>query len=190
MAIALRCGRGASLAGWPAFLACFLVAVFIWPCPHTRATKTGSESAVRELVDEALFGEVYALDQGRSRLLGEALKRAPNFAPARWHSGQVRFAGKWVHVDDVPGLIQSDQRYREYRRLRLAHGDTAKDHLRLGVWCQGRWLKEQARAHFLSVLEKSPDDREARARLGYRRVKGMWLTRDEIRRADAGTRQA
>ncbi len=191
MTITLRCGRGASLPGWPASLACLLVALFACPrLPARAATKAGAESAVRELVDEALFSEVYALDQGRSRLLGEALQRSPNFAPARWHSGHVRLAGKWVHVDDVVSSTQSDDRYQEYQRLRLQHGDKAEDHLELGIWCERRRLKEQARAHFLSVLEMSPDDPEARTRLGYRRVKGTWLTRNEIRRADADSRRA
>ena len=190
MSMTLRCGGAIARTGRLLLPAVLLTVLFAGPSvPARAATKAEAERAARELVDEALFREIYARDQARGRLLGEALTRAPGFAPARWHSGQVRFAGEWMHVDDVLGLTRSDKRYQEYLDLRQQSADTAEDHLKLGIWCDRRRLKEQARAHFLVVLEMSPDQPEARGRLGYRRVAGAWVTRDEVRDADGLARR-
>lgn len=190
MCSTLRCGRGIGRTGWPVLLAGFLAATFVWCClPARAAPKAKAEQAVGELVDEALFREIYARDRQRDQLLGQALKQSPNFAPARWHSGQVRFDNRWVKIDDVSGLTRSDKLYREYLGVRPQYADTVAGHRRLGIWCDQRRLKGQARAHLLRVLELSPDDPEARERLGYRRVAGAWLTRDETWQAHARARQ-
>jgi hypothetical protein len=194
MSTTLRCRWGIGRTGWPVLLAGFLAVAFAWPCAPVRAApevgaEVGAEQAVGELVDEALFREIYARDQVRSRLLDQALKQSPNYAPARWHSGHVQLEDGWVKIDDVPSLARSDKQYREYLRIRPQYPDSVAGQRQLGVWCDQRRLKGQARAHFLRVLEMSPDDREARTRLGYRRVAGAWLTRDEFRQANARTRQ-
>ena len=88
----LHCLRRVGRTLWLGFLGGCLAATAFWPCPPARATtKAKADRAAGELVDEALFREIYARDRQRDRLLGEALKRSPGFAPARWHSGQVRF---------------------------------------------------------------------------------------------------
>ena len=167
MSMTLRCGRGICRTDWPLLLV-VLAAVFARPCLSARAaTKAKAEQAIAELVDEALFGEIYARDRERIQLLEEALKQSPDFARARWHTGHVRLAGKWVHIDDVPTLTQSNQSYQEYLRVRMQYPDTVRGQTRLGVLCRRLRLLEQARTHFLRVLDLFPDHAEARKYLGY-----------------------
>ncbi len=190
MSATLRCGRGVRDAGRLVPLAVFLVVAVAWPCPSAQAaTKAKSEQAVGELVDEALFGEIYAADHRREEFLARALKQSPDFAPARWHTGHVRLENRWVKIDDVPARVRSDKSYREYLQLRCRSADTAAGHLKLGEWCRARRLQDQARAHFTRVIELDPDNVRARSRLSHQRVGNDWFSRDELEQRDADARQ-
>ncbi len=54
-------------------------------------------------------------------------------------------------------------------------------HLQLAAWCADRGLDQQAKAHLLRVVSFDPNHAIARARLGHKRVGGVWLTAEELR---------
>ncbi len=190
MSTKLRCWWGLTGRFRPVLLGGLVAAVLVCPSEARRAVaEPTSPQASQTLLDTALRYELAGLNVHRNRVLSRALKETPDSAPARWHTGHVRFAGRWVHVDKVPELTRNDHRYREYLRLRPQSADTAADHRKLGIWCDRRRLQQPARAHFLRVIEMSPDDRLARERLGYRRVADTWLTPHELSRLNARARQ-
>ncbi len=187
----ILCGpRGACRHPWVLILVGVTAAGLACPRPSTAATtKTNPQPTPNEFVQQALLSEISGQNAERARLLEQALNRSPDSAPARWHTGHVRLRGQWVKVDHVPLLVKGDPRYGEYLRVREQYADTTEGQLELGLWCEKRRLKDQARAHFTRVLQMSPDHGQARARLGYRRVEGVWVLPDEIQQWCSRDRQ-
>ena len=140
---------------------------------------------VENLVAEALHREIYGLQADRVELLEQAAAVAPNCAPAKWHQGFVRFQDRWVHVDDVPALTETDRVLKMYDRQRDEQPDTLAGHLKLANWCREHHLASQQRAHLCRVLDFNPDHREARQRLGFRLIGSDWITADEVAAAIA-----
>lgn len=132
------------------------------------------------LVKEALFREVYGGNDDRNRLLSEARSIVPNFAPAMWASGEVQFNQQWVKIDDVPRLASKDTALATYESKRDKTPDTLAGQLNLARWCLNRGLAQQARAHFNEVLVFDPDNAEARAALGFKRVGKSWVAKPEL----------
>src|SRR6185295_6814348 len=62
---------------------------------------------------------------------------------------------------------------------------TAEGQLALADRCASKKLTEQERAHLTAVLDINPENTDARARLGYRRVNGSWVLDDQIRQNEA-----
>jgi tetratricopeptide (TPR) repeat protein len=145
-----------------------------------HAAKGNPTERADGLVKEALFREVYGGNDDRSRLLSEARSIVPNFAPAMWASGEVQFNRQWVKIDDVPRLASNDTDLATYLGKRDKTPDTLSGQLALARWCRARGLEEQARAHFNQALIFDPDNREARAELGYKRVGNSWIAKREL----------
>src|SRR5262249_37985794 len=133
-----------------------------------------------ELVQEALFREVYGASDDRNRLLTEARSIAPNYPPALWHSGQVELDKHWVKIDDVPQLAGKNSQLSVYEAKREKTSDTLAGQLNLAQWCQKHGLPQQAVAHYGNVLLFDPDNRTARSQLGFRRFGSSWLTKSAL----------
>ncbi len=142
-----------------------------------------------QLVSSALQAEVSGDAQERARLLEDAQRRFPDAPSVRWHSGQIWTGQKWISVDEAPKLAQKYKARQEYYRQREGKLSTQYNDLALADWCETRGLKDEARAHLLSVLDTDPDHERARQRLGYERVGNAWLTKEEYARARAEVRQ-
>jgi len=110
----------------------------------------------------------------------EARSIVPNFAPAMWASGEVQFNKQWIKIDDVPRLASKDTALAMYESKREKTPDTLAGQLNLARWCLGRGLMQQARAHFNEVLVFDPDNAEARAALGFKRVGKSWVAKPEL----------
>jgi hypothetical protein len=145
-----------------------------------QAAKGNPTERADGLVKEALFREVYGGNDDRSRLLSEARSIVPNFAPAMWASGEVQYNRQWVKIDDVPRLASKDTALAMYESKREKTPDTLAGQLNLARWCQSRGLAPQARAHFNEVLVFDPDNAEARAALGFKRVGKSWVAKPEL----------
>ncbi|MBI1900039.1 MAG: hypothetical protein HYS13_02845 [Planctomycetia bacterium] len=143
----------------------------------------------KDLVQWALRAEIGGQTQKREAMLVEARRRDASYAPVRWHTGHVRVGDKWVKIDDLPAVAQANKSRQEYCRLRDTLLGTAKNHLTLADFCASRGLKDEARAHLLCVLDVDPDNEAARARLGYQRVGGGWITQEELAELRASIRE-
>jgi hypothetical protein len=132
------------------------------------------------LVRGALESELLGPSEVRSELLKQALARDPDYAPARWQSGFVRWDGKWLTPSEVASRTAHDPLLAEYRKRRDAMVDKADDHRELAAWCHKNKLFEQARLHWLKVLEFEPTDQQALSGLGVQWYEGRLLTAAQI----------
>ena len=143
----------------------------------------GCEPAAEALVQKALLAEFSADSGDRGKLLGKALERDPDYAPARWHSGQVEVDGQWLTVSEVQRRAAADQRFTEYARLRDLHQGKPLGELALARWCRNQELDHQAAFHWRKVIQFDPHNQEALKHLGKRWYRGRLLTPDEIEEA-------
>src|SRR5262245_23429928 len=65
----------------------------------SRAAK--GQTLVQAALDAELAGDAVK----RAALLDQAIAADPDFAPARWQSGQVKFDGSWRRVDEVATIV-------------------------------------------------------------------------------------
>ncbi len=142
-----------------------------------------SNASPRELVQAALRSELDGPTDARQALLDAALELDPNYAPARWQSGFVRWNNQWLPIDDVPGRSQDDPQRAAYRKQRDALVDTADNQRALAKWCRKNKLNDEARIHWAKVLEFDANDSEALSALGLQLYNGRLLTREQIEQA-------
>ena len=119
----------------------------------------------------------------RGLQLDQALTRDPNFPPARWQSGFVRWEGEWLTPDQVAKV----------RRRRSAIGrlsQTARRDDRSGRRSSVRPAGvtrtsslTPRRVHWAKVLEFDASDAEALKGLGLRLFAGRLMTRQQIAEA-------
>ena len=147
------------------------------------ATKVERQSAAKQNVQEALHREIYGQGDERAELLARAAADMPNYAPAMWHRGYVRWQKKWIKAEDLPGLIEKNPRVLQYRRTRGDYPLTVEGQLQLANWCAEKDLPDRERAHLLSVLQIDQNHVEAHRRLGDRRINGEWVSPDELEAA-------
>lgn len=145
------------------------------------ASKAEKQKAAEQLVQEALHREIYGLSDEREQLLKQALEQTPDYAPAMWHLGYVKVKNQWLKADEVLQQSKEDPRLAQYREMRDSAAETADGQLTLANWCNKRGLADQELAHLTNVLRFDPNHAEARARLGFRSVDGVWMRIDEIR---------
>jgi hypothetical protein len=135
------------------------------------------------LLQTALESELAGPSELRRSLLMRALAIEPDFAPARWQSGFVRWQGQWHSPDEVAELASADKTLAAYRRFRNPMVDTADNQRALAEWCRKHHLADEARAHWLKVLEFDPNDAGAYDALGLEWFDGRLLTRPQINQA-------
>lgn len=151
--------------------------------------KRASERMAEGLVKQALQAEVADDAAERERLLAEALKVDPSYAPAHWQVGEVRHNNKWMKFEDVPKVMQNDRLLKAYHERRDALVDTADNHRNLARWCEKRRLPDQARVHWAHVLTFEPQNAEALAQAGTEQAGGTNAARRD-QREEAKRRQA
>jgi hypothetical protein len=160
-----------------AFALCFVLVGSAFAAGSRDSVATDD---AKRLVAEALQAELEGDAARRAELLVEAIGAAPEYAPARWQSGQVRFGDEWLPVDQAQQLAVADPKRAEYLRLQTAGGDTVRDQLVLARWCRQNRLDDEARFHWASVLAHDPDNDDAQRALGMRWFHGRLMTFAEI----------
>lgn len=173
----LAVSGGLALSGWLA------------ATPTLAADKAERARAASQMVRQALEQEVYGSNADRRRLLDSALDLVPSLTEAFWHAGFVWAYDQWLTADELSDFAAKDRRLAEYRKLRGEYAQTVEGQLALADWCAKRKLIDQHRAHLIKVLELDPDHQQARGQLGFRRVDGVWLSREEIQQAGARVRR-
>lgn len=132
------------------------------------------------LVQRALQAEIAGDASRRNRLLGDARRVSPDFAPARWQAGFVRVDGAWRDVDDFEAQNAAAGTVTNYRELRDRVAATLPGQIALARWCRRERLVELERLHWQQVLQLNPAHKEARKRLAVREHRGLLLTQEQI----------
>jgi len=161
----------------------------MWSClalgcgaiPVGAVAPNDPQRSAEQRVKEALHAEIYGLSHDREQHLDEAQRLAPQYAPAHWHAGEVRYQNQWVAPEVVAARVAHDAALNEYRKVRDSYAATVDGQLSLANWCQKKKLLEQERAHLTRVIDINPDHGEARQRLSYQRVEGTWMTEAEVK---------
>jgi hypothetical protein len=156
------------------------VLLFSRDCTIAAEANLPTSAGPDGLVTAALKTELDGPTEARKQLLDEALRRDPDFPPARWQSGFVKIGGQWTKLDDVPARARSDQRLAEYRQKRDALIETADNHRALARWCRKNNLLDEERVHWAKVLEFEHNDAEAMSALGVHLYRGRLLTQRQI----------
>jgi len=146
------------------------------------AVSDQEDRSAARLVEDALRGEIEGSAR-RDELLQAALKQEPDYAPALWHTGHVRYRGQWMPIDEVPDRAAENKQLTMYHGAREKAPVTVSGQRELAAWCGKRGLADRERAHLTKLLELAPNDPEARARLGHVQVDGAWLSAEEVREA-------
>ncbi|HYO23541.1 MAG TPA: hypothetical protein VEQ85_01175, partial [Lacipirellulaceae bacterium] len=155
-----------------------------------EAPPAAERVAAQALVGRALDAELRGDAAARAQLLEQALQADPNLPEARWHSGQVQFAGAWRTLDQVQSLTANDPRWVKYRALRDSFADGPVDHVALGRYCRDHQLVHEGRYHWAHVLLAAPTDREARVALGVQEYRGGLFTKAQIDALELADREA
>jgi hypothetical protein len=133
-----------------------------------------------QCVQGAIAAEARADRAEHDRLVAEALRVAPDFAPARWQAGQIRSDNQWVTIDAAVEKRAQDELLEQYHKLRSVYGDSPEGQLTLARWCQKHHLTAEATAHALRLLALRPDDPELLKMLDLTWHKGQLITNVEL----------
>jgi hypothetical protein len=79
----------------------------------------------------------------------------------------------------VQRIIEPSPDQRLYEKLGPAVPDTVEGHWKMAEWCRERMLLDERHSHLRRVIELDPEHEEAHLALGYRRVRGRWMTQEE-----------
>jgi hypothetical protein len=141
---------------------------------------TGTDASAIDLVQQALQAEAENNAARRDMLLGEALRKDPECAPARWHAGFVRLDDHWLALAEAQSRFAADSHLAEYRQVRASLAESPLRELLLARWCDEKKLADEGRFHWLNVLRIEPLNQEALNALGVQWHNGLLLTRDQV----------
>jgi hypothetical protein len=162
--------------------------------PHVIATVIGKEADVapsaEQLVADALRAEIDGNSAKRRVLLSVAIDAQPEFAPARWQSGQVMVDGRWKTVPESQAAAATNPARAQYKSLRSAAPASPGAHLELARWCRRNGLEEESRLHWMTLLTYQPQNSEALRALGVRWFNGRLMSKSEIAAAKAAANEA
>jgi hypothetical protein len=143
--------------------------------------KHSKHPAASAAVREALQREIYGSESARRELLDEALDKSPEYAPARWHLGFVKDARRgWLKHEEFLKTPKVATTLARYEHEREATPDTVAGHLQLADWCAAEKLADQERAHLMRVIDLNTEHAAARQRLGFVKQGGDWISQQEI----------
>ena len=101
----------------------------------------------------------------------------------KWHAGKVFVGNRWSNVDElnIENLPKRISRYLEQRDKTTLN---VEGHRALARWCSQEKLEMQEKAHWAAVCDLSPNDAEARQKLGHRLIGGRWISQEQWNAAD------
>jgi hypothetical protein len=81
---------------------------------------------------------------------------------------------------EVARVVPQTKDEEEYQRRARTVADTVDGHWDLAQWCREKNLRTAYREQLTHILELDPDHAEARQALGYQKIHGQWMLRDDI----------
>ena len=136
----------------------------IWLMPLALLADAPPASAplsAEALLRQAVASDTAGCDAQRDALLHAALLGDPDCSLARWQSGALCWNGRWIDADEAVDRADANGALAEYRRRRNAALQTLDEQRALARWCHQHELTEEARVHWMNVLELAPNDRGA-----------------------------
>lgn len=193
----LRCMLGCALvvswiAGWNSWDARYAAAAPVagGASPRLEGMQTHGAQRAAVLVQEALDADAAGHATLRHNLLAMAIEADPEFAPARWQTGQIKFEGEWKNVAEIGEQVSGDPRWDEYRERRRALTGSVDEHMALGQWCERQQLADEARYHWANVLLADPNNEQARQRLGLQPYRGGLYAAEQVAEFEQQAKQA
>ncbi len=171
--------RVAAIAAGLAFVVFSAIAAGLAGAAEDRGEVKYSSEAP-SLVQAALDAEAAGDAAARAKLLAEARESDPDFAPAHWHNGELKFDGQWRTLAQIQNLVENHPRWSNYRKLRDSLGKTPEDHLELAEYCRENRLAEEGRFHFANVLLADPQNEVAREFLSLEPYQGGLFTKEQV----------
>ena len=126
---------------------------------------------------ETVQGEVFLLSSG-GKVRGTWLNRdepSSNVYIIRTASNGVLRLDR----DRIKKILRPSPAELEYRQIRSTFPDTVEGHWTLAELCAREKLHQQRHVHLERIIQIDPDHEAARTALGFRRVDGKWMTREE-----------
>lgn len=166
-------------------LGALLAVCSIWTALPTNATEPDVDAKqkhekAQQLLDKALYEEIYGNRDERDALLDQASKVAPDYAPVQWQKGKVFDGKEFIDVKDAIEKIASNPVIQKYQELRGNMEFNIENNLVLAQWCEKNKLPLQGRAHLAAVLRIDPENEQAHMLLGDTRVNGRWMSQAEM----------
>jgi hypothetical protein len=159
------------------------------PLAADAASEHRGGDAAAQLVCEALEAEAQGETSARAELLRRALEIMPDYSPARWQSGEVRVADRWLSVEMASQEAARAGHVDAYRKLRDRVRASAKDHQSLAAWCAKHGLPDQERLHLLFALQLAPKSHDIIEKLRLTRQHGALVSREQAETLDRHSKQ-
>ncbi|NLE39386.1 MAG: hypothetical protein GX621_15300, partial [Pirellulaceae bacterium] len=156
-----------------------------------EAADKAKGAGAASLVDETLRREAAEGIDDRAELLKPALVGSRPSPSVYWHSGFLYDPTRrlWLLPEEIQQRAAKDRRLTAYRAFRSTRAASERGRAELARWCEKQNLPDQARAHWTEVLDRAPDDPEARRQLGFVSVNGTWLSQQDVADAQANLAQ-
>ncbi len=170
----------------------FLVRVFLaLLLPQASLLVAADREADSEAANASVAAALIAESEGdfltRQRLLAEA-ELSGDFAPAKWHRGQLlQSDGSWSDIRSNIKQNDDDKKLAQYELAREGLNDTFENHVALARACAKQGLLSQCRSHLSRALEFQPDNAQLRQALGYRQVGTDWLSPADVAEFESRT---
>ncbi len=137
----------------------------------------------------ALWCEHQGLLDQRAQHLARAILANPAHLTARALLGQVSDGGRWVKAADLTDRIAADSKRAEaiaaYNARRANTPLEASPQFMLAVWCEEHGLRDEAVAHFTTVVRLDPSHESAWRKLGCKKYQGRWLNQRQVAALEA-----
>ncbi|MBI2824730.1 MAG: HEAT repeat domain-containing protein [Planctomycetia bacterium] len=130
----------------------------------------------------ALEAEAMGKPDDRAARLREALEVDADYAPAHWHSGEVRVGDRWFSVDEAAQERTRSGKVAEYRKFRDKAQRSVPAQLRVARFCRDAGLKDQERVHlyFAYLLDPDSPPKQLIDNLGLVPYAGLLLPREQV----------
>ena len=153
-----------------------------WACLVLSSSSLlfGADDVAKKVKEFELAGD----NPARASALAELRQASPDAAETRWLSGEVKFGDEWVPYAKVADHGDRWSELYRYKEERAKRTDSVEDQLFLADGAKAHRLFDEERAHLNGVIAKDPQHAEARLRLGHVLVEGVWITPEQIYRAN------
>lgn len=168
-------------SGWSNLFRLTSFSAFVFSNGFLQSVFAGEMEQAKTLVLDVLDREAAGECVDR-RSLCQPLDETVIDKAARWQSGDLWVDQKWMASDRLNESSWS-MKLKPYLKER---GDARLDkdgNRKMAVWCDKHGFMEQAGAHWYGVLNADPNDTTARNKLGFEKIDGKWLSKEEINRA-------